>query len=221
MIKTLIFDLDGTLLDTLSDLAGACNTALTYFNFPTHPVDDYRYFIGQGGRELVRRILPKKYKDDEAWIDKFIRKQYEIYAQNYMDKTKLYPYAKQTLKKLNEMGIKLFVFSNKYEKYTKLMIKETLPEIKFEALVGLSDKYPRKPDPSAIIAAFKRKKVSLEDTAFVGDSKVDCDTAKNLKIMMIGCNYGFRGKNELVDNGAKYTIDSLRELVKIVKIENK
>jgi phosphoglycolate phosphatase len=221
MIKTLIFDLDGTLLDTLSDLANACNMALKKFDFPTHPVDDYRYFIGQGVRELARKMLPKKHQNSDEWIDLIIKTQTKFYSDNYMNKTKLYPYAKPTLKKLNHMGINLFVFSNKLDKFSKIMVKETLPEIKFIDVVGLSDKFPRKPDPSAILAAFKRKKILFEDVAFVGDSKVDCDTAKNLKIKMIGCNYGFRGKKELVDNGAYYTIDSLKEIIKIVDQENK
>ncbi len=221
MIKTLIFDLDGTLLDTLSDLAGACNLALKKYGFPTHPVDDYRYFIGQGVRELARKMLPKDLKDNEDWVDLIIKTQTQFYAKNYMNKTKLYPYAKTTLSKLNKLGINLFVFSNKLDNFTKLMVKETLPTIQFKDVVGLSSKYPRKPDPSAIIASFKRKKVEMQDVMFVGDSKVDCDTAKNLKIKMIGCNYGFRGKKELVDNGASYTINNLKEILKIVEKENK
>lgn len=221
MIKTLIFDLDGTLVNTLFDLADACNKALKFYKMKPHPVDDYRYFIGQGVRELARKMLPPALKDNDDWIDRIIKKQTSIYAKVYKNRSKLYPYANQTLKKLNNLEIKLFVFSNKLDKYTKLMIKEMLPEIKFEAVVGLSDKYPRKPDPSAIIAAFKKKKIDFTGAAFVGDSKVDCDTAKNLKITMIGCNYGFRGKKELVDHGAKYTIDSLKELVDIVNQENK
>lgn len=221
MIKTLIFDLDGTLVNTLYDLADACNRALIFYKMKPHPTDDYRYFIGQGVKELARKMLPKELKDDEDWIARIIKKQTEIYAKIYKQRSKLYPYANVTLKQLNKLEIKLFVFSNKLDKYTKLMVKEMLPEVKFEAVVGLSDKYPRKPDPSAIIAVFKKKKLSFENSAFVGDSKVDCETATNLKITMIGCNYGFRGKKELVDNGAKYTIDNLKELIKIVKKENK
>ncbi len=221
MIKTLIFDLDGTLLNTLKDLADACNGALKFYKMPIHPVDDYRYFIGQGVRELARKMLPQELKDNDDWIDRIIAKQTQIYGKIYKNKTKLYPYAIPTLKKLNQMKIKLFVFSNKLDKFTKIMVKENLPSIKFEAIVGLSDKFPRKPDPAAIKDAFSKKKLTFKDCAFVGDSKVDCDTAKNLKIKMIGCNYGFRGKKELVENGAIYTIDSLKEIIKIVEKENK
>jgi phosphoglycolate phosphatase len=221
MIKTLIFDLDGTLLDTLKDLAGACNLALKKFNFPTHKVDDYRYFIGQGVRELARKMLPKDLQNNDEWIDLIIKTQTSFYAKNYMDKTTLYPYAKTTLNKLNSLNINLFIFSNKLDNFTKMMVKETLPEIKFIDVVGLSDKYPRKPDPAAIVASFKKHKIAMSDVMFVGDSKVDCDTAKNLKIKMIGCNYGFRGKAELVANGATYTIDNLKQILDIVAKENK
>jgi phosphoglycolate phosphatase len=221
MIKTLIFDLDGTLLNTLVDLAGACNLALKKFNFPTHPVDDYRYFIGQGVRELARKMLPKDLQNNDEWIDLIIKTQTNFYSKNYMNKTTLYPYAKSTLKKLNSMNINLFVFSNKLDNFTKMMVRETLPDIKFVDVVGLSDKYPRKPDPTAIVASFKKHKIALSDVMFVGDSKVDCDTAKNLKIKMIGCNYGFRGKAELVANGAAYTIDNLKQILDIVERENK
>jgi phosphoglycolate phosphatase len=101
------------------------------------------------------------------------------------------------------------------------MVRETLPDIKFVDVVGLSDKYPRKPDPTAIVASLKKHKFTMSDVMFVGDSKVDCDTAKNLKIKMIGCNYGFRGKAELVANGAAYTIDNLKQILDIVERENK
>jgi len=221
MIKTLIFDLDGTLLNTLVDLAGACNLALKKFNFPAHPVDDYRYFIGQGVRELARKMLPKDLQNNDEWIDLIIKTQTNFYSKNYMNKTTLYPYAKSTLKKLNSMNINLFVFSNKLDNFTKMMVRETLPEIKFVDVVGLSDKYPRKPDPTAIVASFKKHKFTMSDVMCVGDSKVDCDTAKNLKIKMIGCNYGFRGKAELVANGAAYTIDNLKQILDIVERENK
>jgi phosphoglycolate phosphatase len=221
MIKTLIFDLDGTLLNTLVDLAGSCNLALKKFSFPTHPVDDYRYFIGQGVRELARKMLPKDLQNNDEWIDLIIKTQTSFYSKNYMNRTALYPYAKSTLKKLNSMNINLFVFSNKLDNFTKKMVQETLPEIKFVDVVGLSDKYPRKPDPAAIVASFKKHKITMNDVMFVGDSKVDCDTAKNLKIKMIGCNYGFRGKAELVANGATYTVDNLKQILDIVARENK
>ncbi|MDD3383917.1 MAG: HAD family hydrolase [Bacilli bacterium] len=217
MIKNIIFDLDGTLMDTLEDLSNAGNFALKNNKLPIHDLKSYRYFVGSGFDVLVFRILPESKKKDEQLFLKVKSDLLKYYNSHFLDFSKPYPFVNEILSKIDKK-YNLFVFSNKDEELTKKIVKHHFPSIRFVDVVGLSYKYEKKPCPDAIINSFKIYNLKIEESIFVGDTKVDCQTAKNLNIRMIGCNYGFRGHEELKENGANYFIDSIQKLLDILKL---
>lgn len=217
MIKNIIFDLDGTLVNTLEDLANAGNFSLKNNGLPIHDVKSYRYFVGSGFDVLVSRILPEAKKHDEMIFKKVKSDLLEYYNSHFLDFSIPYDGVNDTLLKIDNT-YNLFVFSNKDEVLTKKIVKHYFPDVKFADVVGLTLQYGKKPCADAIIHSFEIRGLSITDSIFVGDTKIDCQTAKNLNVRMVGCNYGFRGHEELKENGANFFIDSIQELLNIFKL---
>lgn len=214
MRKLAFFDMDGTLLDTLSDIAAACNYALAEGGFPAHEVEEYKAFVGHGPIYLVENALPADARD-EAVIVLTRRIFEEYYSEHSMDLTKPYGGAADMLKTVRSAGLKTVIYSNKPHASVA-----PLAELFFGGLydyaVGFRDGIPPKPEPDTGLEILRRFDVAAGDSAYIGDSDVDMQTAKNIGAYAIGVTWGFRTKNDLINGGADIIIDKMSELAKIV-----
>jgi phosphoglycolate phosphatase len=195
-VKLVIFDLDGTLLNTITDLAYSTNHALAKNCFPTHPVESYKYFVGNGINKLFERALPENEKTAENVA--LIRKDFiPYYDEHNTDFTKPYEGVAELLKALHSGGIMSAIASNKYQLATEKLISALFPDIVFTAVLGQREGVPVKPDPTIVREILKISNVSPDEALYVGDSGVDMMTAANSGIESIGVTYGFRPREEL------------------------
>ncbi len=212
--KAVIFDLDGTLVDSVSDIANAANSALRASGFSARGVDEYRFFIGGGAEEMIRKALPREATESdvrdclEGFMD-FYRKGYDIH-------TKLYDGMAHLLGVLCEKGFKLAVLSNKPQEMTSKIARRLLSGWNFLEIVGYGEKTPRKPDPSGAFAVCESLSVSAEETVLVGDSEIDMKTAVAAGMLPVGALWGFRDREELRAGGARYIIERPAELEGII-----
>lgn len=210
MKKLVIFDLDGTLLNTISDLGRACNYALEKMNFATHPIQAYAYMVGNG----VRNLMKKAQQDaDEETIDKLLEYFKEYYNEHCLDTTKPYPGIIELLKTLEEKGVAIAVASNKYQEATDKIISGALPEFKFVAVEGQREGRHRKPDPSILFSILEKYPVSKSEVIYVGDSGVDIECAKRACVESIGVSWGFRSVGELKRANADFIVTQPREIL--------
>jgi len=212
-LKAVIFDLDGTLLDTLEDIAISVNYVLKKFDKEPIPINEYRYLVGSGALKLMQDTLPGI---DEKGIKKALNFFEEHYAKQYNKNTKLYKDIGKLLTFLQNRGVKLTILSNKPNSFTKLCAVKYLRNWNFEAVYGIREQIPRKPSPDGAIEIMKELHVEPKDCLFVGDTKIDMITAKNAGIDSIGVLWGFRDKNELEQNGAKYISASPSDTIKLI-----
>ena len=201
-VKAVLFDLDGTLLDTLEDHARAANRVLQSRGFQPHDVDVYRYFIGDGVKMLVTRALPKEQRK-EAVIDACVAEFREDYGRNSMVKTIPYKGIPELLDKLGARKLKLAILSNKPHDLTGRIVAELLPDRNFSAVFGQRDNVPRKPDPSGALEIAHLLNIPPAAFLYVGDSAVDMKTAIAAGMFPVGVLWGFRPMRELQKNGAK------------------
>jgi len=197
-----LFDLDGTLLDTLADIANAANAALTRLGFPTHPVDAYRHFVGDGSDCLVRRVLPEDVRDSET------RKQchaaiMDEYARRWAENTRPYPGIPGLLRELDERGIPKAVLSNKRDDFTKMTVAKLLPDFSFHIVRGAQPSVPVKPDPAAALRIAEELHILPARFLYIGDTNTDMRTASAAGMFGAGALWGFRSADELAANGAK------------------
>lgn len=196
MIRLVIFDLDGTLLDTLEDIADACNHALNECGFPSRNLDEYRKFVGRGIMNLFRSALPEGHKDDDTVLrvrDAFVP-YYNIHKD---DKTRPYPGTEELLDALTANGIMLAVASNKYQEATEELVRKHFCRYDFPCILGQREGKPIKPDAGIILEAMSCCGVKPEETVYCGDSDVDMQTGKNAGVKTIGVTWGFRTREEL------------------------
>lgn len=195
-----IFDLDGTLADTLCDLADAVNFGLTQLGYPTHPYESYKIFVGNGVKKLCERALPDDKKDD---TDRLLQIFTERYNEHFLDKTCLYDGIRDALTVLADNGVTFAVATNKPQEFAVQIVEKLLPEFKFAAVLGGCSAREKKPSPDIILEILD--KLPIGTKAFmIGDSDVDIETAINVGISSVGCVWGFRGRNELEKAGADY-----------------
>jgi len=216
MKSLLIFDLDGTLLDTIADMAESTNYALTKCNFPTYEISAYRFFIGNGINKLFERVLPEGKKTQENILE--IRKHFLTHYEIHNSELTV-PYAgiSELLIKLQLAGIMIAVASNKYHKATEKLVKHFFPEIQFVAVYGQREGIAVKPDPrivNDILTLAKTKKT--EEVLYIGDSGVDMQTAQNAGVDACGVTWGFRPRTELMEFSPKFIIDNAEELLGII-----
>lgn len=212
MKRLVIFDLDGTLLNTIADLAHSTNYALEKNGFPTHEVSEYNYFVGNGINKLFERALPEE-AHDEAHI-LLIRKDFLIhYDKHNMDLSRPYPGIPELLATLHERGLLLAVASNKYQAATRALVAHFFPEIPFTAVFGQREGVPTKPDPQIVYDILAQAGASKEETLYVGDSNVDMQTAINAGVTACGVSWGFRPRVELERFSPRYIADKAEEIL--------
>lgn len=212
MKKLVIFDLDGTLLNTIADLACSTNYALGKLGINAHPLESYPTFVGNGIRKLFERALPVSVRTPEM-VEKVRELFLPYYDAHNADLTTIYPGITELLKELQKKGVQLSVASNKYQSATKKLMEHYFPEIHFVSVLGQREGIPVKPDKGIILDTLKAAGVSAEDTLYVGDSGVDMQTAKNGGVESVGVTWGFRPLSELEANGAQHIINKPSELL--------
>ena len=221
--KLVIFDLDGTLLDTIDDLKEAVNHAMRLRGFPTFTRDEVMAMVGHGARNLMRKALPVGHKDDmvdAAYND------FRAYYITHIDvHTKPFPGIQDLLSNLTKEGVMLAVASNKFQEGTEHLIKEFFPEIPFVAVLGGRPDFPLKPDPEIVNEVLRKAGIKKEDAVMIGDSDTDMETAANGGVMGIAVNWGYRNmgdiNNLIIDpstgSGAELftVVDTAEELQKL------
>jgi len=213
--KAVLFDLDGTLLDTLEDLADATNEVMATLGFPTHPIDAFRYFVGDGMKNLLLRCLPEA-RRDEATLAQAIGMFREAYGRNWADKTRPYDGVPELLDALTGRGVPMAVLSNKPHEFTKLCVARLLPRWAFAAVQGVSETNPPKPDPGGARAITEHLGVAPAEFLYVGDTNTDMKTAAAAGMFAVGVTWGFRPPEELLANGARALIDTPSELLALL-----
>lgn len=213
--KAVIFDLDGTLLDTLADISGAANEVLTRRGHPTHTVEAYRHFIGDGVATLFQRILPEGLPTDDLiaeCVDDFA----VTYGRKWNENSQLYPGIVELLDELTRREIPIAVLSNKPHDFVGVCMAEFLSNWNFHPILGQRDGVPRKPDPAGVIEICQTLGVGASECIYVGDSSVDMLTAKNSAALPVGVAWGFRPVEELVEYGAARVLDEPAELLELL-----
>ncbi|MBM9512545.1 HAD family hydrolase [Desulfogranum marinum] len=217
--KAVIFDLDGTLLDTLADLANSGNKVLEQLGFDPHPTEAYRYFVGDGMASLVERILPEHHRTP-AVLAQAIEYFKQDYARNWAVETKMYPGVAEMLDELTLMGVKICILSNKPDGFTRVCVDSLLPKWHFEPVLGQRDQVPKKPDPAGaleIIEELAAEAMEASEILYVGDTAVDMQTAVGAQLDSVGVLWGFRDIEELQQNGAKYLVNHPGEIIDIIR----
>src|SRR5512137_1346733 len=195
--RATIFDLDGTLLDTLDDIANAANRVLAARGIPTNPNPNYRTFIGEGVVKLMLRALPET-NQDEATVQACVGAYVQEYERNWKARTKPYAGVPEMLDGLVGRGLKLAVLSNKPDHFTQQCVRELLANWAFDVVLGASDRFPRKPNPASAIETARRLGVAPAECLYVGDSGIDMQTARAAQMCAVGALWGFRGQEELL-----------------------
>ena len=200
--KAIIFDLDGTLLNSLEDIADSMNMVLEKAGFPPHPVEAYKYFIGDGIDVLVKRALPQENRSQTV-IEKCLAAMHKVYSQNWAAKTRLYQGIPALLNRCQAIGLKMGILSNKPDDATLDTVDHfLLPEI-FSAVHGARPNIPNKPNPLGAELMAGQLGVETEDCIFLGDMPVDIQTAVAAGMYPVGALWGFRTSTELIEGGAK------------------
>ncbi|MFA6870651.1 MAG: HAD family hydrolase [Bacteroidaceae bacterium] len=213
--KLLIFDLDGTLINSIEDLANSTNFALQQCNYPTHPTNRYPLMVGNGINKLFERALPEGEKTAANIVR--MRQAFLAHYSNH-NTEKSYPYEGITnlLTTLHQSGYKLAVASNKYQAGTQKIVQHFFPQIPWAEIYGQQEGVPTKPDPTIVFKIMQQTQVKKEEILYVGDSGVDMQTAYRAKVDSVGVTWGFRTKEELVENKAGFMVDRPKEILDLL-----
>lgn len=215
MKKLVIFDLDGTLLNTIADLGSACNVALSTLGYPTHDLQQYQFMVGNGITKLIERALPVQYRDQSV-IDCARKHFLEYYGTHCMDLTQPYLGIIELLNQLTGKGIMVAVASNKYQEAVTKLIGHYFPSIKWIAVEGQRDGRPIKPNPAVVDEILTAAGItSRENALYIGDSGVDMDTARNARLESVGVTWGFRPESELREHQAQNIVNHPYEILSI------
>ena len=215
MKKLVIFDLDGTLINTIADLAQATNHALARLGYPTHDMESYKFRVGNGINNLFRRALPEGEKTDENVLR--VRCEFiPYYNAHNTDLSRPYPGMSELLNTLENQNIQMAVASNKYQEATTKIIHELFPTISFSAILGQRENTPIKPDPQIVFDILSVTGTSQPEVLYVGDSGVDMQTGANAGVETCGVTWGFRPRSELVPFHPQHIVDSAEALQQII-----
>ncbi len=212
LLQAVIFDLDGTLLDTLEDLAGAGNAALAGLGFPQHPVEAYRRFVGDGTRTLAERILPEQHRGPGT-VEACFQAVRAAYGKGWGEKTRPYPGVEEILKTLRHVGMPAAVLTNKPQVFADNAVNHFFEKSSFVNVIGARDGQPLKPDPAGALELAALMHVAPEHIALVGDSNVDVQTALAANMRALGAGWGFRGPEELRIAGAHAVLHTPQDVL--------
>ena len=212
-----IFDLDGTLIDSLGDLGDAMNVVLQELCYPVHRRDDYRYLVGDGIEILVRRSLPHDVVD-KTDIAEVVQQMRREYSTRWTATTRPFPEIPQLLSELGSRGIRSAVLSNKPDLPTREIVGELFPNDPFTVVQGARDGVPLKPEPTSALEIVSDLGVQPARSIFVGDTSVDMKTGRNAGMGTVGVTWGFRDAEELINNGAEHIIDTPLQLLEVLEI---
>ena len=218
MIQLVIFDLDGTLVNTIPDLADSVNFSLNRNGFPTHGYTDYPGFVGNGIYKLIERALPADHRDTDTILsvkEVFVK----YYMKHCVDKSAVYQGVDNLLHQLCDKGVKVAVASNKVHVATLHMMKVIFPDIPFACVLGQRNGVPTKPDPAIVFEILRTTNVNPNEVLYVGDSGVDMQTAHNAGLAAVGVSWGLRPVSELQQFEADYIIDEPSELLRLLTLE--
>jgi phosphoglycolate phosphatase len=219
MFKSVLFDLDGTLLNTLTDLADAMNASLVHFGFKPHSVEAFKYFVGESVIVEARRALPESARDPQT-VEKVAQYSQQLYADCWHKNTKPYPGIPELLTELQRRGLRLAILSNKIDDFTKIMAESLLPQWHFDIVQGALPDVPLKPHPDLALRIIASLKIPAQQFLYLGDSNIDMQTAVNVSMFPVGCLWGYRSADELLQAGAKHLIKSPAELLDIITKEH-
>jgi phosphoglycolate phosphatase len=211
-----IFDLDGTLADTLDDIAGSVNRVLLAHGYPVHPVNDYKLLVGRGLDNLVSQSLPPISRQP-ALVAKCLSEMIGDYTIHCLDNTHLYEGITALLEELTALGLKLAVFSNKAESLTQKIVSHLIGDIQFIRVMGARSDFPKKPDPTGALFISEQMDIPPINIIYMGDSDVDMIMANRAGMFAMGVLWGFRTREELLANGAKALLNHPLEMLKIIE----
>ena len=217
MYQNVIFDLDGTLLNTLDDLADAGNWVCAQHGWPTHEVEEFKYFVGNGLAKMIERISPEGFRSPEqvaATLAEFT----PYYDAHKADKTAPYAGMKEALEALKAAGVRLAVLTNKADALARSVMEHYYPGL-FPVVQGAVPGFPTKPDPALLLQLMEKLGADRESTLFVGDSNVDIRTAENGGLRSCGVLWGFRTRQELLEEGADYLAETPEQLARLILAE--
>lgn len=214
--KAALFDLDGTLLDTIEDLADSMNAALLELGFPGHSVSDCKTLVGEGVEHFARCALPVREAADDRALARCVRLMRAEYRTRWARKTRPYDGIPALLDELASRGLKLAVLSNKADDFTRMMVSHYFPGTSFESVVGARPGRATKPDPAPALEVASALGVPPAEMIFLGDTKTDMETASRAGMIPIGALWGFRSAEELLQSGARYLIGRPAELLSFI-----
>lgn len=217
MKSLVIFDLDGTLLNTIADLGDACNYALRTLGYSEHALSTYNYMVGNGVRKLIERAEPDA---NPETVDKLLSLFREYYDEHCTDHTQPYPGIPELLNSLCDKGIAIAVTSNKYQAATERIIRHFFPDIPFVAIMGQTEDRPVKPDPSIIFAVLNEYPTPKSSVLYAGDSAVDMEAARRACIESVGVSWGFRPISELRGAYADHIVTTPEEIFDIATLSH-
>jgi phosphoglycolate phosphatase len=215
--QAVLFDLDGTLLDSLADLADSMNTVLAANGMPVHATELFRLFVGDGVENLVRRSLPDTSRDNAALVRRFAASMREEYAKSWNKKTVPYPGVSELLERLKGLGVKLAVLSNKPHAFVDKVLRYYFNHVSFDAAFGEQPAFPRKPDPTAALEISRILAVPPARFLYLGDSNTDMHTAKGAGMLPVGALWGFRTAEELREAGAERLVGDPLEVISLLE----
>ncbi len=215
--KAVIFDLDGTLLNTLQDIVNTLNTVLALHHYPVHTVDECRFLVGHGMRELIKKALPEEAGTPEI-IDLMLKDLMTHYADNWNRHSRPYPGISTMLDTLSERGIKKAILSNKADHFTRLCAEELLKEWHFDVVMGHHSAIAHKPDPEGALLVARMLQEEPASILYVGDSGIDMLTATRAGMYPLGVLWGFRPESELLEFGAKALVQRPEEILALLEV---
>lgn len=215
MKSLVIFDLDGTLLNTIDDLGAAANHALSEAGFPTHHISSYPHFVGNGITRLLERVVPADRNDPEN-ISRLREEFVKYYDSHCTDMTRPYPGIPEMLEEITARGIAVAVASNKYQAAATSIIRHFFPDTPWIAIEGQKPGIPVKPDPSIVFGILSEHPTPKSEVLYVGDSGVDMETARRAAVESAGVSWGFRSVRELTEAYADHIIDSPSQLLDLI-----
>ena len=214
--KAVIFDLDGTLVNSLDDIADSVNAMLEGYGFPTHEIEKYRHFVGNGSQKLMERTLPEDKAASAEFVKDALAKYKEIYDVHLLEKTRPYTGINELLSALKKYRIPVAICTNKHMEAATKIVNILFEKDLFQEVLGDRPGHPKKPDPATPLEIAKNLGVQPEEVAYLGDSSVDMQTAVRAGFLPVGVLWGFRDKEELIANGAKVLLEKPQELLEKV-----